>query len=157
MGSNPTRLLCQQERATTTSHAKRVLSNEKENRPTTGVEAGNHHDDRGRQLQHYQHYQMTAAAPAAAMNCQNHLLDGQYRSAAIRAAAKVAAAADDDSSSDSSSSKWESPPPEQPELPESPRRSTLGSHEIVDKVVPKLHAFIRANQSIMQVRPVASA
>jgi hypothetical protein len=48
-------------------------------------------------------------------------------SAAIRAAAKVAVAADDDSSSDSSSSEWESPPQEQPELPESPRRSTLQS------------------------------
>jgi hypothetical protein len=73
---NGTKLLCQQERAATTSHAKRVHSNEKENRLTTGVEAGNHHDDRGRQLQHYQHYHTAAAAPAATMNCQIHLLDG---------------------------------------------------------------------------------
>jgi hypothetical protein len=46
-------------------------------------------------------------------------------------AAKVAAAAaaqeDHDSSSNSSSSKWESPPLEQPEVPELPRRSTLQS------------------------------
>jgi hypothetical protein len=52
---------------------------------TTGVEVGNHLDNRRRQPQHYQHcqhYQLTAAAPAATRtNCQNnHLLvvDGLY-------------------------------------------------------------------------------
>jgi hypothetical protein len=52
----------------------------KRNRLTTGVEVGNHHNGRGRQSQHYQHYQSTAAAPAGTMkNCQNHLLlDGRY-------------------------------------------------------------------------------
>jgi hypothetical protein len=76
------------------------------------------------------------ALPALPNNSSNASSDNELpespnrrsiRPAAIRAAAKVAAAVDNNSSSDSSSSKWESPTPEQLELFESPRQSTLRS------------------------------
>jgi hypothetical protein len=38
MGPAQTKLLCRQEQAASTSHAKQVLSNEKDNHPSTGVD-----------------------------------------------------------------------------------------------------------------------